>query len=98
MAQRKELDGYIEEAIDNIRNDRAVASTLLIDLMQHIKQNDERHQYSGPVAAKYLEVLQRSNEQLVKITSLLEKKSSSDSALTSLDKDEIYNLINEASE
>ena len=98
MAQWKKLDGYIEEAIDNIRNDRSVASTLLIDLMQHIKQNDERHQYSGPVAAKYLEVLQRSNEQLVKITSLLQKKSTTDSSLSSLDKEEIYDIINEASE
>ena len=34
MASRKDIDGYVEEAIDNIRNDRAVASNLLVDFNQ----------------------------------------------------------------
>jgi|TARA_R110001583_G_scaffold27102_5_gene97213 hypothetical protein len=95
MASRKDIEGYVEEAIDNIRNDRAVASNLLVDLMNHIKQDDARHQYSGQVAAKYLEVLQRSNEQLVKITSLLSKKKEAQAGLTPQDKEEIYDIINE---
>ena len=57
---------FVEEAIDNVRADRAIASTLLIDLMKILKQDETKHQYSGPVAAKYLETLQRSNEQLVR--------------------------------
>jgi len=95
MASRKDIEGYVEEAIDNIRNDRAVASNLLVDLMNHIKQDDARHQYSGQVAAKYLEVLQRSNEQLVKITSLLSKKKEAQAGLTAQDREEIYDIINE---
>ena len=95
MASRTDIEGYVEEAIDNIRNDRAVASNLLVDLMNHIKQDDARHQYSGQVAAKYLEVLQRSNEQLVKITSLLSKKKEAQAGLTPQDKEEIYDIINE---
>ena len=51
---------FVEEAIDNVRADRAIASTLLIDLMKILKQDETKHQYSGPVAAKYLETLQRS--------------------------------------
>ena len=96
LASGKNLEAYIEEAIDNIRNDRSVASTLLVDLMAHLKQDDARHQYAGPVAAKYLEVLQRSNEQLVKITNLLQKSKNSDSGLTAKDKEELYDIINEA--
>ena len=95
MASRKDIEGYVEEAIDNIRNDRADASNLLVDLMNHIKQDDARHQHSGQVAAKYLEVLQRSNEQLVKITSLLAKKKDAAAGLSAQDKEEIYDIINE---
>lgn len=96
MASGKNIDEYVEEAINNIRNDRAVASDLLIKLMNHLKQDDGRHQYSGPVAAKYLEVLQRSNEQLVKITAMLAKKQDASAGLTAKDKEEIYDIINEA--
>ena len=42
--------------------------------MKLLKSDENKHQYSGPVAAKYLETLQRSNEQLVKVTSILQKK------------------------
>lgn len=63
--------------------------------MSHLKQDDARHQHSGQVAAKYLEVLQRSNEQLVKITSLLAKKQEKNVGLTAQDKEELYDIINE---
>jgi hypothetical protein len=84
---------FIEEAIDNVRDDRAMASTLLVELMKILKQDETKHQYSGPVAAKYLETLQRSNEQLVKLASLLTKKEGSSSNLSSLEKSDIYDLI-----
>ena len=84
---------FVEEAIDNLRQDRAMASTLLIELMKVLKSDETKHQYSGPVAAKYLETLQRSNEQLVKLASLLTKKENVSTNLTSLEKSEIYDLI-----
>ena len=68
-------DSFIEEAINNVRKDRAIASTLLIELVKILKQDETKHQHSGPVAAKYLETLQRSNEQLVKLASLAIKGS-----------------------
>ena len=88
------LDSLIEESLDNIRQDRAVASTLLIDIVSHIQTNKHEHKESGQIAAKYLETLQRSNEQLVKLNTLLFKKSSRSDGLTDYDKEELYNLIN----
>jgi predicted ATP-dependent Lon-type protease len=68
------LDNFIEEAIGNIRDDRATTSALLTGLMKHMKvQGEHSHESLGAVAAKYLETLQRSNEQLVKLTSLMQK-------------------------
>ena len=95
MGKRKDLTSgqFIEEAIDNVRQDRAIASTLLIELMKILKQDETKHQYSGPVAAKYLETLQRSNEQLVKICGLLQKRKSANNNLTEKDKSEIFDIL-----
>ncbi len=95
MGQGKNINSnqFIEEAIDNIRNDRAMASSLLIELMKILKQDETKHQYSGPVAAKYLETLQRSNEQLVKLASLISKKESASQGLSDLEKSDIYDMI-----
>ena len=95
MGQGKNINSkqFIEEAIDNIRNDRAMASTLLVELMKILKQDETKHQYSGPVAAKYLETLQRSNEQLVKLASLISKKESVTQGLSDLEKSDIYDMI-----
>ena len=97
MGKRKNLttDKFIEEAISNVRDDRAMASTLLVELMKILKQDETKHQYSGPVAAKYLETLQRSNEQLVKLASLLNKKEASVTGLSTIEKEDIYDLIKE---
>ena len=95
MGKRKHIDSqdFVEEAADNIRRDRALASTLLIELMKILKADETKHQHSGPVAAKYLETLQRSNEQLVKLASLVSKKENVSTNLSQLEKSEIYDLI-----
>ena len=72
-----------------------MASALLIELVKILKQDETKHQYSGPVAAKYLETLQRSNEQLVKLASLINKKESTVSSLSDFSKEDIYELIKE---
>jgi hypothetical protein len=96
MGKGKHIDSqqFVEEAIDNVRKDRAMASTLLVELVKILKQDETKHQHSGPVAAKYLETLQRSNEQLVKLASLISKKENIKAELTSADKSDIYDLIN----
>lgn len=86
----------IAEAVNNLRADRAVTSTLLTELMIHMKgEGTHTHERLGLIASKYVETLQRSNEQLVKVTSLLQKKESKNSNLSSTEKEEIFDLLND---
>jgi len=82
---------HLEEAITNIHDDRKVATELLKDVSEYIGKNKERHKDVGQVAAKYLETLQRSNEQLVKLTGMLQKTIKDDyGALSKADTDAIF--------
>ena len=89
----KKLDDYLEEAITNIRDDRGVTKDLLDDVIRLIGKDEEHHKYVGSVAAKYVETLQRSNEQLVKISTLIHKQQSGDTRLSDTDKAEIFDLL-----
>tara|TARA_R110000824_G_C14916299_1_gene647214 strand:- start:323 stop:607 length:285 start_codon:yes stop_codon:yes gene_type:complete len=93
----KDLDSYIEETIRNIRSDRAITTTLLLELMEYIKRDEDRKESVGAIAAKYVETLQRSNEQLVKVSALIQKKSTVSEELSKEDKEEIFDLIKEVS-
>jgi len=88
-----DLEECLQNALENISNDRALALTLLSDLMKYIQVEEARHKEAGLTAAKYLETLQRSNEQLVKISSLLYKKQNQSDGLTATDKEDLYALI-----
>lgn len=88
------LEEYIEETTTNIREDRAVAKTLLIDTMADMKLSDAARRELGAIAAKYVENLQRSNEQLVKIAALLQKQTSDHTGLTANDKEQLFDLLN----
>ena len=92
----KDLETYINEAIKNIRSDRAITTTLLMELMEYIKKDEDRKESVGTIAAKYVETLQRSNEQLVKISALLQKKVGAEQGLTDEDKSELFDLIKES--
>jgi hypothetical protein len=94
---KPQLEHFIQEAISNIRDDRALTSTLLVELMKHMKtQGEHTHETLGLIASKYVETLQRSNEQLVKLSSIIQKKENTVFAgLTNEDKDSIFDLINE---
>ena len=89
-----ELDKYLQETVDNIRNDREVTKELLDDAMKWLAKDESRHRELGLVLSKYVETLQRSNEQLVKITSLIAKEETSD-GLTAKDMEQIYSAIKE---
>lgn len=89
----KKLEKYIFEAIDNIRNDRDITRRLLDDIMVYLSKSEERHREVGLTAAKYVETLQRSNEQLVKVATLIQKKDSKQTDLTESDKEEIFDLL-----
>ena len=52
------------------------------------------HMDRGMIASKYVETLQRSNEQMVKLAALIQKKESKTDGLSSVEKEEIYDLLN----
>lgn len=96
MTQKNQnLEDFIGEAIDNIRSDRAITSHLLTELVQEMnKQNGlSTIQQCGMIASKYVETLQRSNEQMVKLAALMQKKESKTDGLSSIEKEEIYDLL-----
>ena len=84
-------DKYIQEAIANIRNDREITKEWLDDAMQYLAKDESRHRDIGLTLAKYVETLQRSNEQLVKVVNLMKKCQSA--GLSSADKEELYGMI-----
>ena len=94
----KKLNNFIERANQNIIEDRAATKTLLMTVMKYMQTGDDRHREVGLIAAKYLETLQRSNEQLVKITALMQKKEGTNSGITEKDKEELFDLISKEEE
>ena len=85
------------EAVDNIRADRGKAKEFLEQLEELVLESDDTYNLKqlGLVAAKYLETLQRSNEQLVKVAALLQKNSNNNDGLSEKDKDELFDMIKE---
>ena len=70
----KKLDEIIKKALDNIEEDRLVTRDLLEDAMQYLAKDESRHRDIGLTLAKYVETLQRSNEQMVKVATLIQKE------------------------
>ena len=92
----KKLEKKIDDALKNINNDRAVTTSLLNDLMEYMKKSTSTHAEVGPVAAKYVETLQRSNEQLVKLVGIMNKNVKPETGLSMRDKEELFDLIKES--
>ncbi len=92
---KKDFDSLAEEAIDNIRADRQKTEELLKDLVKYIATDEHRHKEVGIVAAKYVETLQRSNEQLVKLATLQKKGEKENMNLSNEDREEIFSQLNE---
>jgi len=93
----KDLKVLIEEATRNASEDRAATKVLLTNIMKYMQSVDERHREVGLIAAKYLETLQRSNEQLVKIAALVQKKEAltKSTSMSEEERDELFDLINQ---
>ncbi len=92
MAKNKKLD-FVEEASKNILEDRATTKVLLMGLMKYMSGSEDRHKEVGLVAAKYLETLQRSNEQLVKLATLAQKATATKLDFTEEEKNDLFDLI-----
>jgi len=87
-------DDQIKKALDNIDEDRRITKELLQDAIKYVAVDEARHRDVGMVMAKYVETLQRSNEQLVKVIGLMAKKDSAQ-GLGAIDKDQLFDLIAE---
>jgi len=83
---------HIEEAINNIREDREITRELLDDAIRYLSVDEARHKDIGMTLAKYVETLQRSNEQLVKLCGLMSKKETTEE-LTDRDFAQIFDQI-----
>ncbi len=89
----KDLDDLIDEALGNIRDDRKVAREFLNEIANQIAVNADNNKYLSPVAAKHIETMQRSNEQLVKIIGLRQKNQTQSFEFTDDDKDNLFDMI-----
>lgn len=88
----KKVEEQLKEALDNIREDRKITRELLDDAIKYVAKDEARHQQIGIILAKYVETLQRSNEQIVKIAALMSKNEKTD-GLTENDMEDIYSMI-----
>ena len=90
---KNSLDNLIEEALENIRKDRKSAQEFLNEIATQIANDAENNRSLSPVAAKHVETMQRSNEQLVKIISLRQKNQDVAVELSEDDKAQIFDMI-----
>ena len=89
---KKDLNSLIEQALENIKDDRQETELLLSELKEYLSVSKERYADSGTTAAKFVETLQRSNEQLVKLCGLMAKNEKTDE-LTDKDFAQIFDQI-----
>ena len=89
----QEFDDLMDEAIENIRTDRELAREFLNELANQIAQNAENKRALSPVAAKHIETMQRSNEQLVKVLNLKQTEKSKECGLSEDDKPNLFDMI-----
>jgi hypothetical protein len=90
---KNDLDSLMTEALENVRNDRKIAREFLNEIANQIANDAEQNQRLSPVAAKHIETMQRSNEQLVKIINLKQKGSEGSIELSEDDKSSLFDLI-----
>ena len=89
----KDLESLIDEALDNIRSDRKSAREFLNEIANQIANDADQNKYLSPVAAKHIETLQRSNEQLVKLIGLRQKGHPQSATLSEEDKNSLFDMI-----
>jgi hypothetical protein len=98
MANSKTNDiDLLEEAVRNIREDRDLTYELIQELRSDLVASKVTHKEVGFTAAKYMETLQRSNEQLVKVIAIIKReKTSTDSiSISAEEADELFDIIKE---
>lgn len=97
MAKNKTSEETLRQALRNINDDRDRAGVGYLTSLEYIKKNEENIPRAGLILAKYVEALQRSNEQLIKIGEILRKKETGDDNIE-LSEEEADNLFEEINE
>lgn len=89
------FENLTKKAIDNIESDRKVTEDLLSDLQSQLTNGDYTHVEVGTIAAKLVETLQRSNEQLVKLATMLSRRtpSTNDFRLNDEERENLFDII-----
>ena len=91
--KKTKFEEELEEAVQNVTQDRATVKSVLMDAMIYLKKNDENHKTTGMVVAKYFEALQRSNDQLMTLREKREKHEGEEFTA-----DDIYDMIDHPEE
>ena len=91
----KRLDEIIQKTLANIEEDRLVTRDLLEDAMGYLAKDEHRHREIGLTLAKYVETLQRSNEQMVKVASLIQKEEKQEDGISKEEMDNIFSAFSE---
>jgi len=87
------LEKFIEEIVNNVRKDREITKRLLDDAIVYLSKDEERHREIGIIVAKYVETLQRSNDQLVKISAIVQRRETKNTGLSDIDKQDLFDII-----
>ena len=91
----KKLDDIIKKALANIEADRLVTRDLLEDAMGYLAKDEARHREIGMTLAKYVETLQRSNEQMVKVATIISKEEKQEETITKEEMEDLFTAIAE---
>ena len=91
----KKLDDIIKKALENIEKDRLVTRDLLDDAMGYLAKDESRHREIGLTLAKYVETLQRSNEQMVKVATLIAKEEKKEDGISQEEMENLFSAIAE---
>ena len=79
-----------KEIYENALNDRENASILFMDLMTQSQGNAANHSTFGPIMAKYLERMSKSNDQILRLAEIIDK---AESKMDEIDPNDIFNEI-----
>jgi len=77
-----------KEIYENALNDREQAGILFTDLLFQSKGNSANHAMFGPIMAKYLERMSKSNDQILRLAEIIAKEEA-----VSINPDDVFSQI-----
>lgn len=91
-AKYEKTEELIEEAVKNIRVDRATVDTVLVPALQTLIKEPHNDKLAF-IVAKYMESMNRSNEQLIKLISTLNLKRAPTHKISDDEKNDIFDKL-----